>query len=170
MSPNFEYIAEILGDYCDLQTDGVVPAASRYPVSNVMEQIALLSRVEFLLRHAEGHRQDCLVWEKTMMQAVGEDGPSDVIKAIDKIKAERDAALAQVESLLDDRKEFVKKEFQLLKEIERLEIELKKRDEQNAALAAKLSEIRTAWDEVGGYPDTTADFEALRVAIEGRDV
>ncbi|MFC0047755.1 hypothetical protein [Rheinheimera tilapiae] len=51
------------------------------------------------------------------------------------------AQSTQVESLLDDRKEFVKKEFQLLKEIERLEIELKKRDEQNAALVAQVEEL-----------------------------
>lgn len=58
------------------------------------------------------------------------------------LESERVALAAQAESLLDDRKEFVKKEFQLLKEIERLEIELKKRDEQNAALAAQLDESR----------------------------
>lgn len=44
--------------------------------------------------------------------------------------------------MLDDRKEFVKKEFEYLKEIERLEIELKKRDEQNAALAAQVEALR----------------------------
>jgi len=64
-------------------------------------------------------------------------------KIID-LQNERDTLAAQVESLLDDHKEFVKKEFQLLKEIERLEIELKKRDEQNAALAAQVEALRKA--------------------------
>lgn len=57
------------------------------------------------------------------------------------LESERAALSTQVESLLDDRKAFVKKEFELLKEIERLEIELKKRDEQNAALAAQVAEL-----------------------------
>jgi hypothetical protein len=91
---NFEYIAEILGDYCDLQTDGVVPAANRYPVSNVMEQVALLEGAQHLVDLAKDHRDACIVWEKTMMQAVGEDGPGDVVKAINAIKAERDALAA----------------------------------------------------------------------------
>lgn len=38
------------------------------------------------------------------------------------------------------------------------------------ALAAKLTDIRKVWIDVGGYLDTTADFEALRVAIEGLGV
>lgn len=58
------------------------------------------------------------------------------------LESERAALSTQVESLLDDRKEFVKKEFQLLKEVERLEIELKKRDEQNAALAAQVEALK----------------------------
>lgn len=68
---------------------------------------------------------------------------ADAVMIDGKIKAERDAALAQVESQLDDRKAFVKKEFELLKEVERLEIELKKRDEQNAALAAQVKELKS---------------------------
>lgn len=38
------------------------------------------------------------------------------------------------------------------------------------ALAAKLSEIRRVWDACGGWPDTTAEKEELRVAIEGKGV
>ena len=58
------------------------------------------------------------------------------------LESERAALSTQVESLLDDRKAFVKKEFELLKEVERLEIELKKRDEQNAALAAQVRKLK----------------------------
>lgn len=57
-------------------------------------------------------------------------------------EAERNALAAQADSLLDNCKAFVKKEFELLKEVERLEIELKKRDEQNAALAAQVEALR----------------------------
>ena len=64
-----------------------------------------------------------------------------LIGEFNQMKAERDALATQVESLLDDRKAFVKKEFELLKEVERLEIELKKRDEQNAALAAQVEAL-----------------------------
>lgn len=55
-----------------------------------------------------------------------------VVHEYQAVKAKRDALAAQVNSLLDNCKASVKKEFELLKEIERLEIELKKRDEQNA--------------------------------------
>ena len=51
--------------------------------------------------------------------------------------------------VLDDRKAFVKKEFQLLKEIERLEIELKKRDEQNAALTAQNAFLIGVLESIG---------------------
>jgi len=69
--------------------------------------------------------------------------------AVEYVRADLYHALAaQVVALLDDHKEFVKKEFQLLKEIERLEIELKKRDEQNAALAAQVEALRYKLSEV----------------------
>lgn len=41
--PNFDYIADILADYCDMQTSGIVPPANRYPVSDVMEQVDLIA-------------------------------------------------------------------------------------------------------------------------------
>ena len=69
---------------------------------------------------------------------------------------DQNAALAaQVESLLDDRKAFVKKEFQLLKEIERIEIELKKHDEQDAALTANMAEFQRLHAELNAilHPD-----------------
>lgn len=63
-------------------------------------KIITKQQVAELMAQAEMHRNAEIMWEKTMMAAVGEDGPSDVIKAIDKIKAERDAALAQASNLL----------------------------------------------------------------------
>lgn len=36
--------------------------------------------------------------------------------------------------------------------------------------AAKLSEIQQIWEECAGHPDTSAEIEALRVAIEGEGV
>lgn len=111
MSPNFELIAAILGDYHDLQADGIVEAANRFPLGAVEEQIQLLSqfeaagnamlanRIAELERDVSMHINAEIMWEKTMMQAVGEDGPSDVIKAIDKIKAERDNAWAELREI-----------------------------------------------------------------------
>lgn len=112
MSPNFEYIAVVLDDYCDMQTSGFIPTANRYPVADVQEQVALLgqlepagnavlaNRIAELEREVSMHRNAEITWEKTMMQAVGEDGPKSVVEAIDKIKAERDAAMAQASNVL----------------------------------------------------------------------
>ena len=111
MSPNFEYIAAVLDDYCDMQTSGFIPTANRYPVSDIQEQVALLgqlgsdsnavlvNRIAELELDVSMHRNAEIMWEKTMMQAVGEDGPSDVIKAIDKIKAERDNAWTELREI-----------------------------------------------------------------------
>lgn len=38
-----EYIAEVLEDYCHLQTSGEISGANRYPVSDVMEQVEWLT-------------------------------------------------------------------------------------------------------------------------------
>lgn len=109
MSPNFELIAQMLGDYYDLQADGIVDAANCFPLSAIEEQITqlgslqlvsnttLANRIAELEREVSMHRNAEITWEKTMMQAVGEDGPSDVIKAIDKIKAERDTFADRLE-------------------------------------------------------------------------
>lgn len=111
MSPNFEYIAVVLDDYCDMQTSGFIPTANRYPVADVQEQVALLgqlepagnavlaNRIAELEREVSMHRNAEIMWEKTMMQAVGEDGPKSVVEAIDKIKAERDNAWAELREI-----------------------------------------------------------------------
>lgn len=79
-------------------------------------------------------------WAETPAPGAGQSNAD----AVEYVRADLyQAQSTQVESLLDDRKEFVKKEFQHLKEIERLEIELKKRDEQNAALAAQVEALQS---------------------------
>lgn len=45
-TPNFELIGHILGDYHDLQSDGIVDAANRFPLGVVEEQIRLLELFE----------------------------------------------------------------------------------------------------------------------------
>lgn len=122
MSPNFEYIAVVLDDYCDMQTSGFIPTANRYPVADVQEQVALLgqlepagnavlaNRIAELEREVSMHRNAEITWEKTMMQAVGEDGPKSVVEAIDKIKAERDSIMQEAKihaSELDTQKSIV---------------------------------------------------------------
>lgn len=111
MTPNFEYIAVVLDDYCDMQTSGFIPTANRYPVADVQEQVALLgqlepagnavlaNRIAELEREVSMHRNAEIMWEKTMMQAVGEDGPKSVVEAIDKIKAERDNAWQELREI-----------------------------------------------------------------------
>lgn len=111
MSPNFDLIAQMLGDYYDLQADGIVDAANRFPLGAIEEQITqlgslqpvsnttLANRIAELEREVSMHRNAEITWEKTMMQAVGEDGPKSVVEAFDKIKAERDALAAQVVAL-----------------------------------------------------------------------
>lgn len=99
MSLNFEYIAAVLDDYCDMQTSGLIATANRYPVADVQEQVALLEGAQLVVELANDHRDACLVWEKTLMQAVGEDGPADVVKAIDAIKAQRDNAWQELREI-----------------------------------------------------------------------
>lgn len=122
MSPNFELIAQMLGDYYDLQADGIVDAANRFPLSAIEEQITqlaslqpvsnttLANRIAELEREVSMHRNAEITWEKTMMQAVGEDGPKSVVEAIDKIKAERDSIMQEAKihaSELDTQKSIV---------------------------------------------------------------
>ncbi len=111
MTPNFEYIAAVLDDYCDMQTSGFIPTANRYPVANVQEQVELLgslqpvsnitlaNRIAELEREVSMHRNAEITWEKTMMQAVGEDGPKSVVEAIEAIKAERDTAWRELREI-----------------------------------------------------------------------
>lgn len=87
-------------------------------------------------------------WAETPAPGAGQSNAD----AVEYVRADLyQAQSTQVESLLDDRKEFVKKEFQHLKEIERLEIELKKRDEQNAALVAQVEALNSKNFELTCY-------------------
>lgn len=40
----------------------------------------------------EAHKRACILWEQSMMDAVGEDGVGSAVEAIENLKAERDAA------------------------------------------------------------------------------
>ncbi|EJL80961.1 hypothetical protein [Pantoea sp. GM01] len=51
----------------------------------------LATRLDVALVRGDAHMQAEMVWEKSMMEAIGEDGVGCVVKAINALKAERDA-------------------------------------------------------------------------------
>lgn len=114
MTPSTEYIALVLGDYCDLQIDGIVPAANRYPVADVMEQIELLEHLkpvanEVLARRiaeldrqlSSSNAQRDNAWQelREIREAIGANPEESTADEVRRVVAGRDKALAQAEQL-----------------------------------------------------------------------
>jgi hypothetical protein len=178
MTPNFEYIAAVLDDYCDMQTSGFIPTANRYPVADVQEQVELLgglqpvsnitlaNRISELEREVSMHRNAEITWEQTMMQAVGEDGPKSVVEAIETIKAERDTAWCELreireaisanpeESTADEVRRVVAERDALAAQVEALRID----EEAIEGCLAWLSEHEQTLDVGEGHIESTAGF------------
>lgn len=57
----------------------------------------LATRLDCALVRGDAHKQDVITWEKAMMEAIGEDGVGCVVKAINSLKAERDALQQKLE-------------------------------------------------------------------------
>lgn len=56
--------------------------------------LSLQQRLDAATRLADSCKNAEMVWEKTMMESIGEDGPACVSKAIAALKSERDAVVA----------------------------------------------------------------------------
>lgn len=110
-------------------------------------KIITKQQVAKLMAQAEMHRDAEIMWEKTMMQAVGEDGPKSVVEAIDKIKAERDALASELREMTDQRDAFA--------------IRLEDSEEQYSELHNKNSALAA---QVAGIKDEISDFSA---ALDG---
>lgn len=54
-----------------------------------------------LVRFAKGHHDHCCKWEQMMMELVGEDSHMAVRHAIELLKAQRDAAFAELKEIRD---------------------------------------------------------------------
>lgn len=57
----------------------------------------LAAHIATLYRLGEAHREACMTWERSMMEAIGEDGTGSVATAIEKLKAD----LANAKALAD---------------------------------------------------------------------
>lgn len=172
MTPNIEYIALVLGDYCDLQIDGIVPAANRYPVADVMEQVELLEhlqpvanevlarRIAELEREVSMHRNAEITWEKTMMQAVGEDGPKSVVEAIEAIKAERDNAWQELREIREAIS--ANPEESTVDEVRRVVHQL------GTAQSMHVDNVRHAWESrnCGSCEELAEKHDALAAQVE----
>lgn len=55
----------------------------------------LAEHIREIYKLGEAHKLACMSWETSMMQAVGEDGVSSVVAAIERLKSERDHALEE---------------------------------------------------------------------------
>lgn len=56
---------------------------------------ALATRLDCALARGDAHKHDVITWEKSMMEAIGEDGTGSVAKAIAELTAQRDALAAE---------------------------------------------------------------------------
>ena len=59
----------------------------------------LAAHIGKLYELGEAHREACMQWERSMMGAIGEDGPFSVVEAISKLKAENEEMRSQLEGL-----------------------------------------------------------------------
>ena len=59
----------------------------------------LAAHIGKLYELGEAHREACMQWERSMMGAIGEDGPFSVVEAISKLKAENEEMRSQLEAL-----------------------------------------------------------------------
>ena len=59
----------------------------------------LAAHIGKLYELGEAHREACMQWERSMMGAIGEDGPFSVVEAISKLKAENEEMRNQLEGL-----------------------------------------------------------------------
>lgn len=81
------------------------PSLPETPVCAESQTPVVTPGVKVVVRPLESiddaHKKAVMAWETSMMAAVGEDGIGDVVKAIDKIKAERDCAWADYSRIRD---------------------------------------------------------------------
>lgn len=85
------------GLHSSLESDGYITSICRWARATSPE------RIDALVEHVEKQDAALIAWEKTMMEACGEDGPASVAAEIRNLRALRDTALealrAQVEQL-----------------------------------------------------------------------
>ncbi len=101
MSPNFSLIAEILGDYHDLQTEGVVAVENRHPLAVVEEQIRLLGLFEQTAESAVKNLFELNEFcQRTGIGSVGDSVAKSVKLHIEKLETERRTEAEKLANLI----------------------------------------------------------------------
>ena len=146
------------------------------------EDEAPWDRIDSLTQQLDAARNCERVWETSMMGAVGEDGPGDVVKAIDSIKQQRDefeeqrdAAWAEIrrirvaigadmeESTADEAERVKQQSDELLSELKQVEALSEQRLAQRDELLAALEDMMEYAGIIEERCDSAATNRARRI-------